>query len=100
LLAAAGLFQQITIELMNDEQSDNVSKDTEQGQLRQAVVVPSALFRPRTFGECCKALGNGTPCEVRSHLVYKCLAAWSKGRLRVKVGHGKYHAGWAALEPF
>jgi len=41
LLAAAGLIQQTPIELMTDEQNDNVSKSTEAGQLRQAVVVQS-----------------------------------------------------------
>jgi len=41
LLDAAGLIQQTPIELMTDEQNDNVSKSTEAGQLRQAVVVQS-----------------------------------------------------------
>lgn len=85
---------------MNPEPNDKQSNEEKAGQLPQGVVVPSALFRPRTLAECCKALGNGTPCEVRSHLVWKCMAAWDKGRIRVKVEHGKYHAGWAALEPF
>lgn len=36
----------------NTEQSDNVSNDTEAGQLRQAVVVPSASIRIK-----CKVCG-------------------------------------------
>ena len=86
---------------MSDEQSDNVSKDTEEGQLRQAVVVPSAsLLRPDSAGGARDALLGGKAIEVPNSLVMKFLRSWaglgrSQSRLSVEVNQA--NRGWTVL---
>jgi len=86
---------------MNTEPNDKQSEDTEAGQLRQAVVVPSASFlRPDSAGGARDALRDGKTIEVPNGMVMKILRSWTestRGTTSLSVSVNGSNLGWTVL---
>jgi len=86
---------------MSDELNEYTSNRVEAGQLRQAVVVPSAsLFRPDSAGGARDALRDGKAIEVPNGMVMRLLRSWTdstRGTTSLSVSVNGSNIGWTVI---
>jgi hypothetical protein len=87
---------------MSDELNEYTSDRVEAGQLRQAVVVPSAsILRPDSAGGARDALLGGKTIEVPNSQTMKLLRLWSEtfaaGKVKVTVDVNEVNRGWTVI---
>ena len=81
------------------EQKQDKSNEAQTGQLRQARVSGSAIYRPADTVDLCEALASGIECEVPNRYIVKAFGAMDYHHLKGTIEEGRETDGWTVISP-